>query len=93
MPDESHIFQTIQSLTIKLLALRDVTICLLAAQARGNSDETALFREMSEGLNQRLSQTIPQTATSQIVAMAEQIRVEIDLIIGSAQRALGHGTN
>ncbi len=93
MPNESQIFQTMQSLTIKLLALRDVTICLLAAQARDNSDGTALFREISEGLDRRLSQTIPQTATAQIVAMAEQIRVQVDLIIDSAQRAMGHGTN
>ncbi len=93
MPDENQILQTIQSFTLKLLALRDVTICLLAAQARTNSDQTALFREISDGLDQRLAQTIPQTASPQIAAMGEQIRNEIDLIIGSAQRALGHGTN
>ena len=93
MPDESQILQTIQTLMVKLSAVRDITICLLAAQARTYSDQTALFREISEGLDKRLAQTIPQTASQKIAAMGEQLRVEIDLIIGSAQRALGHGTN
>jgi len=81
-----------QTLTVKLMAVRDVTICLLAA-ARIYSNQTALFREISEGLDKRLAQTTPQTASQQIAAMGEQLRVETDLIIGSAQRALGHGTN
>jgi hypothetical protein len=93
VPDETQLFQEIQNLTIKLLALRDVTVCLLATQARANDDPTTLFREISESLDKRLGQTIPETANPQVVAMGEQIRAEVDRVIGMARRALGHGTS
>jgi hypothetical protein len=90
MSENGQIYEAIENLTVRLLAQRDLLVCLLAEQSRSNPD---LLRDISEGLDTRLAQTVPPTATANVVNMGERIRAETDRMIQMAQRALGHGTN
>lgn len=86
--DLSQIASLLGQMTIRCIAVRDVTACLLAAQAKMQGEPAVFFRLISDGLDQRLAATIPGDR-QHLVPMTEQIRSEIDWMIEAAQRLLG----
>jgi len=72
---------------IRVVALRDVVAVLLATQARASTNPDAFVREMSEGLDLRLSSM--NVTETHLVSHIERIRDEYDWIVAAARSALG----
>ena len=75
----------IKTLTLRVLAMRDVVARLLAYEARRHGDPAELLRDFSEATESRIAQVSSRKPS---LASEEGIRKEIDWIVAAAQKML-----
>ena len=74
---------TLHNVSVKVAALHDVIVLLLAREARSSGDPERMFTDFSGGLDQRLNKA---QSLGMKVDAAKEIRAQFDTIMASARR-------
>jgi hypothetical protein len=82
-----NLLTALRTMSIQIAAIHDVTVCLVAMQARSADDSESVYREISDGLDARLARAEGKGLK---LASVEDLRINIDAIIAQARVALGN---
>ena len=85
----SHYDSLLEQLTVRTAAMRDLIVVIIANQARASRNPELIFRQISNGLSKKIDTIDPKEAVEIGTEFLEKVRLEIDWIVGAAQRLAG----